>query len=322
MRRILYRAVFALAAAASLMMGVARAAIAEDTPPIPLAIAAFDYVDTSGEVGDATRAHAHLVEIFTQALAQDLAATGKYKIVPLLCGKDPCTSKMDPVDLQKAAQTAGVKRVLLGGFHKMSTLVQWAKMQIIDVDAGQVSFDRLVTFRNDSEEAWKRAETFLFREITATSPETDTPKIKLALFNFELEDFSGGAGIVPESDDDRLQLKRATDDVRKLLTDSGRYALVDVNGLDAAPVKAADLRKCDGCDAALARSVSADQSMVGIVTRITRTDYAVTFRLRDTKSGKLIDVEQTDLRIGANYSWNRGAIWLIRRKLLDKSQHS
>lgn len=322
MRRILYRAVFALAAAASLMMGVSRAAIAEDAPPIPLAIAAFDYVDTSGEVGDATQAHAHLVETFTQALAHDLAATGKYKIVTLMCGKDPCTSKMDPVDLQKAAQAAGVKRVLLGGFHKMSTLVQWAKMQIIDVDAGQVSFDRLVTFRNDSEEAWKRAETFLFREITVAAPAADTPKIKLALFNFELEDFSGGAGIVPESDDDRLQLKRATDDVRKLLIDSGRYALVDVSGLDAAPVKAADLRKCDGCDATLARSVGADQSMVGIVTRITRTDYAVTFRLRDAKSGKLIDVEQTDLRIGANYSWNRGAAWLIQRKLLDKSQHS
>jgi hypothetical protein len=321
--RTLYRGIIMLAAAAFAVAAISRVAIAEDAPPVPLAIAAFDYVDTSGEVGDSTKAHAHLVEIFTQALAKDLAATGKYKIVPLACGTGPCTSKMDPVDLQKAAQAAGVKRVLVGGFHKMSTLVQWAKMQIIDVDAGQVSFDRLVTFRNDSEDAWKRAEIFLFREIMAASAAADAqPRIKLALFNFELEDFSGGAGIVPESDDDRLQLKRATDDVRKLLADSGRYSLVDVSGLDAAPVKAANLRKCDGCDAGLAHSVGADQSMVGIVTRITRTDYAVTFRLRDAETGKLIDVEQTDLRIGANYSWNRGAVWLIQRKLLDKPQHS
>ena len=103
---------------------------------------------------------------------------------------------------------------------------------------------------------------------------------------------------------------------------AGRYSLIDVSGVDAAPVKAAELRKCNGCDAALARSAGADQSLVGIVTRITRTDYAVTFRLRDAKSGAVIDVEQTDLRIGASYSWNRGAAWLIQRKLLDKPQHS
>jgi hypothetical protein len=337
MYRTLYSAAIMLAVAAFAVAGITRAAVAaQDTQPVTLAIAAFDYADTSGEIGDATQAHAHLVETFTQSLARDLGETGKYRIVPLMCGQAPCTSKMDPVDLQKAAQVAGVKLVLLGGFHKMSTLVQWAKMQIIDVDAGNVTFDRLVTFRNDTGEAWKRAETFLFREIMAASSvrlETapaakiqlvaaTQPQIKLALFNFELEDFSGGAGIVPESDDDRLQLKRATDDVRKLLVDSGRYSLVDVSGLDSAPVKAAELRKCNGCDAALARSLGADQSLLGIVTRITRTDYAVTFRLRDAKTGSVIDVEQTDLRIGANYSWNRGAVWLIQRKLLDKPQHS
>ncbi len=31
-----------------------------------------------------------------------------------------------------------------------------------------------------------------------------------------------------------------------------------------------------------------------------------------------IDVEQTDLRIGANYSWDRGAAWLIKSRLLEK----
>lgn len=328
MYRTLYGACVMLAAAAFALTGFTRAAVAaEQMPPVTLAIAAFDYVDTSGEVGDATQAHAHFVETFTQALSKDLAATGKYRIVPLICGKDPCTSKMDPTDLQKAAQAAGVKLVLLGGFHKMSTLVQWAKMQIIDVDASRLTFDRLVTFRNDTEDAWTRAEIFLFREITGDSSATPKkadaqPQIKLALFNFELEDFSGGAGVIPESDDDRLQLKRATNDVRKLLIDSGRYSIVDVSGLDAAPVKAAELRKCNGCDAELARSLGADQSLLGIVTRITRTDYAVTFRLRDAKTGAAVDVEQTDLRIGANYSWNRGATWLIQRKLLDKPQHS
>jgi hypothetical protein len=142
--------------------------------------------------------------------------------------------------------------------------------------------------------------------------------VKLAVFDFELEDFSGGAGIIPESDEDRAQLRLATETARQLLTESGRYSLVDVSHADAQDVTTRSLRKCDGCDAAIARQLGADQSLVGIVTRITRTDYAVTFKLRDTRTGAPIAVEQTDLRIGANYSWNRGAAWLVKNRLLEK----
>ena len=142
--------------------------------------------------------------------------------------------------------------------------------------------------------------------------------VKLAVFDFELEDFSGGAGIIPESDEDREQLRLATETARRLLTESGRYSLVDVSRADAPDATAHSLRKCDGCDAAIARQLGADQSLVGIVTRITRTDYAVTFKIRDARTGAPIAVEQTDLRIGANYSWNRGAAWLIKNRLLEK----
>ncbi|MGC2786582.1 MAG: DUF3280 domain-containing protein, partial [Roseiarcus sp.] len=142
--------------------------------------------------------------------------------------------------------------------------------------------------------------------------------VKIAVFDFELEDFSGGAGIIPESDQDREQLRLATETVRRLLTESGRYSLVDVSQADAPDVTAHSLHKCDGCDVPVARKLGADQSLVGIVTRITRTDYAVTFKLRDARTGAPIAVEQTDLRIGANYSWNRGAAWLIKNRLLEK----
>jgi hypothetical protein len=65
--------------------------------------------------------------------------------------------------------------------------------------------------------------------------------------------------------------------------------------------------------------LAADQSMIGIVTRITRTEFAVTYKIRDARSGALVDVQQTDLRMGANVAWSRGARWLIERRLLERT---
>jgi hypothetical protein len=126
----------------------------------------------------------------------------------------------------------------------MSTLVQWAKIQIADEEQGRVVFDRLLTFRGDTDEAWQKAESFIARDVLHSAPtfgkQNDAiAPAKLAVFDFELEDFSGGAGINPESAEDREQLRLATETARRLLIDSGRYSLVDVSGADARDVTVA-----------------------------------------------------------------------------------
>jgi Protein of unknown function (DUF2380) len=312
----------ALAALAAALPGLRAEADVAPKQPVAMAVLNLEYLDTSGEPADQTAAHQRRAADFVSALERDLAATGQYRIVPISCGAAPCDSATNPAEVEKAARAAGAKLVLIGGVHKMSTLVQWAKIEIADEEQGRIVFDRLVTFRGDTDEAWQKAESFVARDVLRSErmvgEGADAAPVKLAVFDFELEDFSGGAGIIPESADDRKQLIRATEAVRRLLTESGRYSLVDVSHADAPDAAAHTLRACDGCDAALARRLGADQSLVGVVTRITRTDYAVTFKLRDARTGAPIDVEQTDLRIGANYSWDRGAAWLIKNRLLEK----
>jgi hypothetical protein len=145
-----------------------------------------------------------------------------------------------------------------------------------------------------------------------------SPPIKLAVFPFELEDFSAAAAYIPPDDIDREQLRLSTEEARKLIAASGRYQLVDVGAVNDDAAKLGKLHDCEGCDAKIAAGLHADQSMIGIVTRISRTDYAVTYKIRDVKTGELVDVEQTDLRAGANSAWSRGARWLIQRRLLEK----
>jgi hypothetical protein len=153
----------------------------------------------------------------------------------------------------------------------------------------------------------------------ATAEESVAPApIKLAVFPFELEDFSAGAAYHPPDDIDREQLRLSTEEARRLIAESGRYTLVDIGAVNDETAKAGKLHDCDGCEVKIAAGVHADQSMIGIVTRISRTDYAVTYKIRDVQSGALVDVEQTDLRAGANSAWSRGARWLIQRRLLEK----
>lgn len=144
--------------------------------------------------------------------------------------------------------------------------------------------------------------------------------IKIAIFPFELEDFSAGAAYVPPDDIDREQLRLSTEEARRLIAASGRYQLVDVGAVNDEAAKAGKLRDCDGCEARLAAGLDADQSMIGIVTRITRMEYAVTYKIRDARSGALVDVKQTDLRMGANVAWSRGARWLIENRLLERAK--
>ena len=142
--------------------------------------------------------------------------------------------------------------------------------------------------------------------------------IKLAVFPFEMEDFSAAAGYIAVDDIDREQLRLSTEEARRLIAESGRYQLIDVGAVSDEAVKAGKLRDCRGCEAKIAAGLDADQSMIGIVARINRMEYTVTYKIRDARSGELLGVEQTDLRMGANVSWSRGARWLIQRRLLKQ----
>jgi hypothetical protein len=158
--------------------------------------------------------------------------------------------------------------------------------------------------------------TVLAASMSVASAETPAP-IKIAVFDFELEDYSPGAGVNAETPDDAVQLKRATDEARQLIAQSGKYSLVDVSGADAEPVKARSLRKCNGCEADIALKLGAEQSFIGVIARSSRTEYAVGFRIRDARDGALIFRQQTELRMGTNDSWNRGVVRLIKNTLLD-----
>ena len=278
----------------TLLPGPGLAAADTATPPAGVTIDDFSYVDTSGEVTDQVARHQGQLKAFMTALRRD---------VPAEC-------------------CSGIR--VIGGIHKTSTLVQWAKVTVIDVNTNRVLSDKLYTFRGDNDQAWDHAEAFISEDIravlaasTAAMPVAAPALIRIAVFDFELEDMSAAGSTGSVAAPDAGYLADVTKGVRELFAQSGRYRVIEADGANADAVKRHDLRDCDGCDAGLAKGLGADASLVGVVRRVSRTEYVVRFQIRDSRTGAIVSKGDSGLRMGANYSWSRGAVRLVRDRVLD-----
>jgi hypothetical protein len=160
----LQRALRCMGFALCLIAGVARGE--GDASPAPKAVVAdFSYLDTSGEPRDQTTAHAARLKAFNEKLRADLAEAKTYNLVTLNCQAACPPADTSLPGLVKEARRAEADFLIFGAIHKESTLIQWAKVAVVDVRTEQVIADRLVTFRGDSDQAWSRAEAYIAREL-------------------------------------------------------------------------------------------------------------------------------------------------------------
>lgn len=126
----------------------------------------FDYRDTSGEARDQTAEHVERLRRFMADLRDDLARSGKFRVVALTCGTAPCSEReLTPEELLEEARRAGAKFVLFGAIQKMSTLVQLGSVHVVDAATNAAIIERILSFRGDSDEAWRRAERFVVKNL-------------------------------------------------------------------------------------------------------------------------------------------------------------
>jgi hypothetical protein len=150
--------------------------------------------------------------------------------------------------------------------------------------------------------------------IAADAP--GSPPLKIAVFDFELEDASAaGAAATIEPASDLARMQAVSAEARRVLAQSGRYTLVDTKGVDAQPVKEHSLRNCGGCEAALALTLGAQQSLIGVVTRVAKTEYYASVRITDTGTGKVVN-EQSAFFTGADDAWPSGVRLLLKHGVL------
>jgi hypothetical protein len=162
----LMRAMLCAVAALSFQPGASAAAAS-----IAVAVADFDYFDTSGEVTDQSAEHRARVASFATLLRDFLAAQADYRVVTIECPDHPCTAtSMSQEVFIAAARKAGARLVVYGGIRKMSTLIQWGEIQLLDLEAEKLLLQRTVTFRGDNDAAYRHAANFVSDQLKEIMP--------------------------------------------------------------------------------------------------------------------------------------------------------
>jgi len=137
--------------------------------------------------------------------------------------------------------------------------------------------------------------------------------VKIAVFDFELDDASPAAALLGKNTSSAAAMDTVSREARRELAQSGRYSVIDASKVAAA--QKTPLQNCDGCEAAVALQLGAEQSLVGVVTRVTQTDYYVRIQIRDARSGKLLDQQEANFA-GGEEGWATGVRMLIKHQIL------
>ena len=156
----------------------------------------------------------------------------------------------------------------------------------------------------------------LYPLTSQSNAPNDWPKT-IAIFDFEMIDTSGG-GIQEEIIAQNQRLKIITIILRDKLEESKRYDPIDIS-----PAKKeieywrGGLHGCNGCDADIARGLGADLSLVGYVQKVSNLILNINVFMRDSKTGKLIEVQSVDVRGNTDKTWKRSMSYMIRNRILD-----
>ena len=94
---------------------------------------------------------------------------------------------------------------------------------------------------------------------------------KLAVFDFELLDTSLQGEMNGPQADEHDRLMRVGDQLRRELTESGKFQLLDIAPVNAA-AHGSNLQACGGCDVQFAQQLGADLVITGVVQKVSNLD--------------------------------------------------
>lgn len=144
---------------------------------------------------------------------------------------------------------------------------------------------------------------------TAAEPKT------AAVFDFELIDTSLEGEMRGPQPVEQARLGLISSHLRRLLADSGKYAVIDTAPAASAIEAAGFLHGCNGCEADIARQLGAEFAVRGTVQKVSNLILNINIYVSNAKTGGHVDGMSVDVRGNTDESWLRGVSYIVRNRL-------
>jgi hypothetical protein len=147
---------------------------------------------------------------------------------------------------------------------------------------------------------------------------------KAIIFPFDLIDQSQQfeIGIMPKGIDpeEKRRLGIITDELTKLIKESGRYEVLDRAPIAADIEEKSPMYKCNGCEDDLAKKVGADVAFIGTVRKASDVLFTVSVYIRDISQEKVVKQASSEIYGNTDKMWLRAVHYLVDRRLFkDKA---
>jgi hypothetical protein len=149
---------------------------------------------------------------------------------------------------------------------------------------------------------------------------------KAVIFPFDLIDQSQQfeIGLMPKEIDpeEKRRLAVITEELTKLIKESGRYEVVDTAPIAAEIEQKAPMHKCNGCEDDLAKKVGAEVAFIGTVRKASDVLFTVSVYVRDVASAKVIKQASSEIYGNTDAMWLRAVRYLVEKRLFAPERAS
>ncbi|MAU48174.1 MAG: hypothetical protein CMP09_25870 [Yangia sp.] len=138
----------------------------------------------------------------------------------------------------------------------------------------------------------------------------------VAVFDMSFINFSQEVDYGATNEAEHARIAMLNQHLRERLDESGRFRVVDPAPVSAELAMHGDAFTCNHCEAALARKLGAGLSITGAVQKMSVLVQTGILRERDSDTGEIVALYQTDIRGNTDIAWKRGLDFLIDNRLL------
>jgi hypothetical protein len=145
---------------------------------------------------------------------------------------------------------------------------------------------------------------------------------KAVIFPFDLIDQQQQfeIGIMPKEIDpeEKRRLGIITEELTKLIKESGRYDVVETAPIAALIEEKAPMYKCNGCEDDLAKKVGADVAFIGTVRKASDVLFTVSIYIRDVAKERVVQQASGEIYGNTDAMWLRAVHYIVDRRLFKE----